>query len=111
MTHQPTLFTDDAEMARADAIARADMHADLVWKHQARAAVQWCADNLADFTADDVWWRLETVEAATTHEPSALGPVFMWAAKQRLIRKTGTVRPSRLARRHRDLTVWMSTKS
>jgi hypothetical protein len=101
-----------AAQARVEAIDRAALHADDEWKVHATAAVLWCAAHLADFTADDVWIQLRrTSPAVTTHEPSALGPIFLAASRQRVITKTTATRPSRFKRRHRDLTVWTGTRS
>lgn len=105
---QESLF-DDAAHARADGIGRADHNADRKWKADALDAVRWCAANYSEFTADQVWIRLDAVSGARTHEPSALGPVFMRAARLAYIEKTGYVRASTIARRHRDLTVWRGT--
>lgn len=100
----PTLF----DFAKADAIERADLHADPEWREVALTAVRLCAATLPDFTADDVWSLLD-ISDATTHEPSALGPVFLRASRLGHIRKTGATRPSTSPRRHRDLTVWRKT--
>lgn len=103
------LTFDDAFTARQVAIARADHNAAPDWKRAAREAVAWCASHHETFTADDVLARLAAVQAPTTHEPSALGPVMLAASRAGTIVKTGELRPSRLARRHRDLTVWSAS--
>ena len=103
MTEQPDLFS--AAAARADGIARADEHAAVEWKAAARKCTLWCAHMLPTFTADDVWQRLANSDAST-HEPAALGPVMLACAREKLIAKTGRLVPSRLTRRHRDLTEW-----
>ena len=95
----------DSLAAREDAIARADSNADGDWKEAAYRAVLSVAERLPTFTADDVWDVLER-SSESTHEPSALGPIFLRAAKGGLIVKTGELRPTRDRRRHRDLTVW-----
>lgn len=100
---QPDLWA----AVKDEAIDRADNHADESWKHAALASVRWCAHMHPDFTTDEVWHRLEKhygLEA--THEPSAIGPVFLRAARAGVIRKTGELRPSTNKSRHRDLTVW-----
>ena len=100
---QPDLWA----AVKDEAIDRADNHADESWKHAALVSVRWCAHMHPDFTADEVWHRLEEhygLEA--THEPSAIGPVFLRAARAGVIRKTGELRPSTNKARHRDLTVW-----
>lgn len=88
--------------AKYEAIAQADDHADQQWRHDAFEAVMWCARMRPTFTADDVWGRIES----STHEPAALGPVFLRAKNAGLIKPTGEYRPSKSARRHRDLKVW-----
>lgn len=96
-----------ARQARDEGIGAAAINASPRWTAAARLALTWCAVHHDDFTADDVWARLHEVEPATrTHEPAALGPVFLWAAREGLIAKTGELRPSVYRRRHRDLTVW-----
>lgn len=104
---QPSLFDPaGAAQARADGIDAADTNADRRWKAAATDAVRWCATHHTDFTSDEVLARLANVGAPTTHELSALGPVFLRLAKAREIVKTGELRPSKLRRRHRDLVVW-----
>ena len=98
-------MSDLFQAAKADGIQRADDHADAEWREQAFEAIQWCARMRITFTADDVWERLGESDAST-HEPAALGPVFLRASKAGLIVKTGGQIPSRNHRRHRDLTVW-----
>lgn len=93
--------------AREDGIRRAEEHADEEWKRRAFQAVDIASRLNVEFTADEVWELLEAAfPDAGTHEPAALGPVFQRAAREGLIVKAGTVRLSRLPRRHRDLTVW-----
>lgn len=96
---------DIALAAKEDAIGRADTHADSDWKEAAYRAVCDVAERLVDFTADDIWPLLER-SGESTHEASALGPVFLRAARENLIEQTGEMRQTRFARRHRKLTVW-----
>ena len=101
---QPDLFSPIE--ARDDAISRADLNADPAWRELAYLAVLWCAHIHPDFTADEVWHRLALHDDITTHEPSAIGPVFLRASHAGRIRKTGEQRASTNPIRHRDLTVW-----
>lgn len=94
--------------ATSEAMGRAYDHADDEWRGAARQAVIEVAHACVDFTADDVWEVLAT-SSAGTHNPSALGPVLTRLASDGWIEKTGERRQTRLARRHRDLTVWRST--
>jgi hypothetical protein len=105
------LSFDDALTARDIAIARADANAAPDWRAAAESAVVWCAFHHETFTTDDVLLRLAAVDAPLTHNLSALGPVMQAAARAGLIAKTGVLRPSRLAQRHRDLTVWRTRSS
>lgn len=97
----------EAEQARLAAIKAAHDHANAVWKETAYTAIVTCARRLAVLTSDDVWAELKGSKPAT-HNPSALGPLFLIAARKGLIRKTGQVVPTTLPRRHRDLTEWAS---
>lgn len=99
---------DDAKAAKMAGIAAADAGADGEWKAEALLAVKWCAQTYTVFTADEVWARLDAVGTATTHEPAALGPVFLEAARKQWISNTRETRPTVYTRRHRDLTVWES---
>jgi len=85
------MFADTVEMATAEAIERADEHADPEWKEQARRAIERAAA-LGEFTTDDVWLQLEGVEAP--HEPRALGALIREARKNGLIVATGRYRKS-----------------
>lgn len=108
--NQPSLFDqpdpEEAARARADGIGQADAGATPAWKTAARIAIRHCANHLADFTADDVLERMTNTGAPRTGNLAALGPVFLASARAGEIRKTGGLRRSRYARRHRDLTVW-----
>lgn len=99
--------TTEAEQARLDAIRRVHEHANAVWKETAYAALLTCARRYAVFTSDLVWAELKGSKPAT-HNLSALGPLFLIAARKGLIRKTGRMVPTTLTQRHRDLTEWAS---
>lgn len=100
---------DLAAKARTDGITAADEHAARRWRENAAKAVRLCAEIMPDFDADDVWDVLEKGGAdpiETERNPAALGPIILAFARTDYIRKTGEMRRSRFARRHRDLTVW-----
>jgi hypothetical protein len=97
-----------AAEAKADGIQRADDHANERWKTDAYNAVRFLATAGFPFTADDVWAQLSGQGVdSSTHEPSALGPIFLKASRNKIIVKTGRLVPTRYARRHRDLTEWV----
>lgn len=91
------------------AIDTVDAHADEEWKGVALACVRTCAAEMDEFTADEVWMALEQFPELGTHEPAALGPVFLRAAKLGWISNSGRRRKrSVFAQRHRELTIWTS---
>jgi hypothetical protein len=98
---------NSAEVARDEAVARVEEHASADWLAAAATAVGMLAMFYPEFTTDDVWECLVEVEA--THEPRALGPVMMKAARRGLIRKTDRVQNSRRPQCHaRPVAVWSS---
>lgn len=101
---------NEAAAARQAGIEKADDGASDEWKANAYEAIEWCAAHHGEFTADEVWARLEAVLAPGTHEPAAIGPVFLRAQRAGVIENTHTLRPTVNARRHRDLTVWRAIK-
>lgn len=109
--HQPSLFDDGpdpqrARRARDEGIGAAAAHAHPVWQARAREAIRHCAVACPDgFTADHVLAYMASNDVATIAKP-ALGPVFLAAARDQEIEKTGEYWPSTIPRRHRDLTVW-----
>jgi uracil-DNA glycosylase len=98
-----------AAAAKQAGIDAADAYADEVWKQAAYLAIARLCVLLDEFTADEVWEELQGT-TATTRQPSALGPVFMQARDDGLIVNTGRLRPTKLSRRHRDITVWRSVQ-
>lgn len=96
-----------AQLSKTDGIVTADMNADEAWKVEAMTAIRFLAKMRPTFTADDVWERMKDSDSAT-HQPSALGPLFMRAAKEGIIRNTHTTTPTKIPRRHREITVWAS---
>ena len=105
-----TNMFDAAEGARRlfDALERVGDNADPDWKEHAETAVRFCAKNLDEFTADDVWGLLQGVEAP--HEPRAMGAVMRHMASQGVIQRTDRVRESVRAEAHRSpKRIWKAT--
>jgi hypothetical protein len=96
--------------ATTDALRRVEIHANSDWKEIAAACVQTAAILNTEFTADDVIELLESEHPeVATHTNRALGPIFLRAEREGLIRNTDRVVKSRLPRRHgRKITVWQS---
>lgn len=97
------------EAARQEGIDRSGDTAGDDWKSEAAAQVAFLARTTTDFTTDEVIARLEIVG----HVPEnlmALGAVMQSAARAGIIRKTGATRRTKIARRHRDLTVWTAAR-
>ncbi len=109
MTWQQLSLLDPpaADEAKEDAIAQADANADDEWRETAAHVVAVLAAAGEPFTADDVLVMLDELwPDVQTHNLAALGPVIRNAARHGLIVKTGALRPTRIARRHRDLVEW-----
>lgn len=101
---------EGAAVARAEGIGLADAGTDAQWKATARDAVRSCSLLHPDgFTADHVLRQL-ALHGGKTHNVPALGAVIQAAARDGEIEKTGEAWPSTIRRRHRDLTVWRSTR-
>lgn len=101
---------EKVEAARQGGISRSEQNACPEWKQRAVDALSQVAALGAPFTADEVWLLLERSGVAMPGTPAALGPIFLNAAKQRLIAKTGRLVRTKFARRHRDLVEWISRK-
>lgn len=92
-----------------DAIQQAEDHADHDWLYDAFNAVQQLAQHRATLSTDDVWKYLNDRSLTSTHEPRALGAIMRRAAKEKIIRKTGTYATSKRAECHnRPVMIWQS---
>ncbi len=92
---------------KEEAMQQAFDNADNSWKTAAYATVVRVATRQRDLTTDDVWEAIP--ENFQTHEPRALGPIMVLAARNRIIRKTGTwVETARAAAHQRPVAVWGS---
>lgn len=97
----------DVHEATEKGIQDAHDHANDAWKQQAYAALVAVARRTPLFTADEVWAALKG-STTSTHEPSALGPLFRIAAHKGLIQKSGRMVKTKLIQRHREVTEWRS---
>ena len=79
------------------------------WKTAAAEEVEYLSRALDTFTTDEVIERLELRDIRPANL-MALGHVMRQAAKDGLIVNSGERRRTRIARRHRELTVWRSTR-
>ena len=96
-----------ARVAKEAGIAKADANAPKSWKDDVLEAIDRISHMRQTFTADDVWEWIERHGAKDLDiNPAALGPVMRQAVTTGLIEKTGRLVPTRLARRHRELTEW-----
>lgn len=88
-----------ARVARDNAIARADKHADEAWKAAALEAVKRVAETNARFNTDKVI-DLLAGENVSTHEPRALGPIMQRARRMGWITATAEYVKSAAVSRH-----------
>jgi hypothetical protein len=100
------------EAERDGALERVDGGAPPDWKHVADKTLARLVLNLDEVTADDLWAALQAEGVGMPHEPRALGPVFLRAAKAGLIVRTSMVRESVRPATHRNpKRVWRSTRT
>lgn len=98
---------DDAQRARDAAIQQAHDHANETWKQTAYSALVEVARTCATFTSVEVWKHLHGAKP-TTHEPSALGPLFLIAARKGICQKTGRYVYPATTTHHREVAEWES---
>lgn len=66
----------DGQGALLDALGRVEEHATPEWIDLATQCGAWLSENRQQWSADDLWERMETRHPdVTTHEPRALGAV------------------------------------
>lgn len=97
-----------------EAIKRVDEHANGEWKAKAYEIIRALALEHSEFTADEVWDRIDRDENFPyQHEASALGAVVRNAIKDRVITvKPGAYKESRRPSAHRKpMRVWTSLLS
>jgi len=108
-TLQLSLDAALADAQRTDALQRVDEHADPDWRDVADRCVRAVALRCETFTTDEVIDELAKHPAITTHEPRALGPVMMRAARNNVIVATDRFIKSTAVSRHRaPKQVWRS---
>lgn len=96
-----------AEAARDEAMARADGHADPLWRDAAMRVIRSLAASGAEFTTDEVWSALAR-SGHVTHEPRALGALMVQAGKAGIVKPTDRYRNSRRVECHaRPVRVWV----
>ena len=96
-----------AEVVRDEAIQRVDEHANDAWKARAFDAIARVARRRSTLTTDDVWAAMDG--PAGTHEPRAMGPMMLSAARAGLIEATESyVKSARVTCHARPLRVWSS---
>lgn len=92
-----------------EAIARVDRNANDEWKEAADDAIRYVTRSRAEFTADEVWWRLEELGTPAPHEPRALGARLQAAKRAGLIVNSGQVVMSKRPETHGSwVALWRS---
>lgn len=104
MSEQITIF--EAIEKRNDAIDRGEINAKTEWKSLALHAIQQLCYTRREFTADDIWKKIDGC-GVTTHDRRALGGVMRKAVNEKWCRNTMRYVPSK--RRHASpIPVWES---
>lgn len=108
--NEETLFDSGEGRARRDeAIERVEAHADTAWKDSARACLVYVASRKEHFTADDVAEELGSWVGGGTHEPRAMGAIFLWARREKIAEPTSEFRATRRPQGHAGpRRVWKS---
>jgi hypothetical protein len=105
---QPTLDDYLAELAKQDALQRVEINADPLWRDVAYQCVVAVAQRTEEFHTDSVLSELAQYPV-TTHEPRALGPVMMRAARDNIIVPTNRFEKSAAVSRHcASKRIWRS---
>lgn len=90
-------------------IDQVEVNADQDWRDVARDCLHTLAETLDELTADDLVQMLESKHVEVeTHNLAALGPIFLRGRAAGWIENTGRMVRTRIARRHRKITVWKS---
>ena len=105
-----TLFDMDASAAARDAsMQQAEDAANPEWQAYVSELIVEVARNCAEFTTDEVEWLRLQRGGPSTHEPRAMGPLMIAAAKRGVCTKTDrTQASSRVCNHRRPLRVWRS---
>ena len=107
MTEQLDLLAVGAALKRA-AMAQVEQNADAEWISTAKNVVWQLIREGQPFTSDIVWARLDALGVAT-HEPRALGPVMLAAARAGFMTKQGYVNSTRRECHCRPIPVYVPT--
>lgn len=107
---EPTLFDlTEAKAERDKAVAKVHGGADPEWLVVAARAVDVVAGTHDEFTADDVWQKLDGWGVERPREQRALAPVLLAAKRAGQISPTSEFRSSARRSRHAaPLRVWES---
>jgi hypothetical protein len=98
----------ETKAATEASIAQVEEHAFEEWKLLAYECLVECAKKHPEFTSDEVWLALEEHDTST-HEPAAMGPIFLRGARAGIIVNTKRHRKrSVYSKRHHELTLWAS---
>ena len=98
-----------AARAKDYSMTQVKQHADHDWKVEAARIVRYLASTREEFTTDAVWYLLEQFTDVSTHEPRAMGPIMLAAAKNGQIRATDrTTKSVRVVNHMRPIQVWRS---
>jgi len=115
--NEQSLFDPEEGRARRDeAIAKVEEHAEPSWIGAARGALIAVATKNRHFTADDVAEELASLDLPVekpytirTHEPRAMGAIFLWAKREKIAEPTSDFVPTRRAQGHAGpRRVWKS---
>lgn len=96
-----------AAEAADEAIGRVAANTDPAWMSAALRALRHVASMMPEFTAEDVWDRLDTLDVPPPHERRAMGAILREGVESGIIASTGRFDASKRAQGHGHPTsVW-----
>lgn len=103
------LNIEEARRKRDEAIARGASAADKLWMRGVEAAIYYLATTLDEFTTDDIWDHMESMEVTTPVETRSLGGAMRRAQAEGWIKPTDRFLNSERPSCHsRPVRVWQS---
>ena len=104
-----TLDPTEGERLKQKALVQVYSASDPAWNWQAVLAGKTVARENNEFTADDIWERLEKAGVSSPKEPRAMGPIMRALETAGICSITDRTIPSARPGRHRgSVRVWKS---
>jgi hypothetical protein len=98
-----------ATQLRDEALEQVEENANKAWTDLVTKIIADLANQMAQFTSDDVWKELSNYPEVQTHQPAAMGAMFRKASKSGHIQPSDSFIASKRSVSHaRPIRVWNS---